>query len=231
MPFAAPFKSRFEPGDLVYGLGYYGRGGARHEYGQAPEFQGATETPSTIDQYAAIAPEIAGQEEGLQVKPARQDEYASFLKRHPKYGSLYGSKTANRETWQRKCKAGLQWAANSKDPGMTVHFILDDIEQREVIDKSGLRKDSVTGSELRWVYRNRHDKHVQECVQFWQNMKPVPPPWTVEYGHAYREHLSEQYGDELDDEYDEEQLEQLVTSFSELWGQYKPKRSASGAGT
>jgi hypothetical protein len=34
-----------------------------------------------------------------------------------------------------------------------------------------------TGSELRWIYRNRQDPRVAARLQFWQDMQPCFPPW------------------------------------------------------
>ncbi len=36
---------------------------------------------------------------------------------------------------------------------------------------------SITGAEVRWLFRNRKDKAVQDHVQFWMAGKPCVPPW------------------------------------------------------
>jgi hypothetical protein len=36
---------------------------------------------------------------------------------------------------------------------------------------------SVTGSELRWVYRHRELKDIQKYIQFWFKFEPCCPPW------------------------------------------------------
>jgi len=37
-----------------------------------------------------------------------------------------------------------------------------------------------TGSELRWLYRNRNDPGVQNNVQFWRGGERADPPWESE---------------------------------------------------
>jgi hypothetical protein len=36
---------------------------------------------------------------------------------------------------------------------------------------------SVTGAELRWVYRHRFNARVQRHIQFWLNDQPCHAPW------------------------------------------------------
>jgi hypothetical protein len=94
------------------------------------------------------------------------------------------------ESVRRKDKAGLYWA--TKIAGRHVHFVLDGIDIAAVVKKSfkGANSDrdagsstsknrSITGSELRWVYRNREDPEVGKYIHFWFHLKHARPPWEV----------------------------------------------------
>lgn len=48
-----------------------------------------------------------------------------------------------------------------------------------------LKGRSITGSELRWIYRNRADKKVQRIIQFWYKYKPCCPPWEPAFDSIY----------------------------------------------
>ncbi|OOL18654.1 hypothetical protein BRY73_06770 [Ochrobactrum sp. P6BS-III] len=88
---------------------------------------------------------------------------------------------------ERKGKAGLYWA---KKTDTRVHFLLDGIDMRKVVKKAtvayppahGIELDEfdTTASELRWLYRNRHDRHVRNLVQFWHQGKRATPPWKAD---------------------------------------------------
>ncbi|PHM72589.1 hypothetical protein [Xenorhabdus sp. KJ12.1] len=88
----------------------------------------------------------------------------------------------------RKSKGGLSWAVTN---GIYVHFILDDIDMLGLINKNKVPRNvigsdwaaridlvkSITGQELRWIFRNRGDSRVAAKIQFWLDGKPVAPPW------------------------------------------------------
>lgn len=117
---------------------------------------------------------------------------------------------------RRKCKFGLYWAIKG---GHTIHFCLDGLSMAAIAGKrfkddqprgkpSSKQESSkvraVTGSELRWIYRHRKVKEVQECVQFWSSKRPVGPPW------------------------DEPDMQEMVNGtyvkWKVLWAAYKPAR-------
>lgn len=62
-----------------------------------------------------------------------------------------------------------------------------------------IKTKSITGSELRWIYRNREDAKVQKIIQFWYKDKPCCPPWD--------EYFDKYYGRPI----------------AHLWLNYKPK--------
>ncbi|PHM67763.1 hypothetical protein Xsto_00052 [Xenorhabdus stockiae] len=86
----------------------------------------------------------------------------------------------------RKCKVALSWIFTSNSvetKDSHIHFILDGIEMLHVITKKtkpnryGQEEKSITGKELRWIFRNRGDSRVAAKIQFWLDGKPVAPPW------------------------------------------------------
>lgn len=178
MPFVVPFKTVFRPGDLIYGLTrerltYFGKknGFSPHHLPQLI----AEGNFVTIDQYSPFS--ILTRKDGHFVAPPKQRDFFEALRSHPKYASiLQPGSQHDQNAINRKCKGGLFWIATLDDDTM-VHFILDGIDFDHVVHKSLPQERSVTGSELRWVYRNRHDPRVQLHVQFWLRNAPVPPPW------------------------------------------------------
>ncbi|WP_143277486.1 hypothetical protein [Bordetella genomosp. 9] len=184
MPFHPPFKQRYERGDLVYGLARQ-RSRYAYDYPQfrdAQDFVAETGEPnfSRIDQYAAIAAERREQQYFNKAAPANQADFLASIGRHPKYRKALSAKQATVQAVARKCKAGLAWAAGA---GMTVHFVLDQLDMVQVVSKAHPRDreaKSYTGCELRWVYRNRHDPAVRQAIQFWRAGAPILPPWEGE---------------------------------------------------
>ncbi|QDQ25273.1 hypothetical protein FNU76_02290 [Chitinimonas arctica] len=102
-----------------------------------------------------------------------------------KYGSALHSNT--NEAVRRKCKGGIKFGIEC---GKNIHFVLDGLEYREVCEKSGFRNNgidvdegisrSVTGAELRWVYRNKITQGVLGQVQFWFNGNRCQAPWETD---------------------------------------------------
>lgn len=194
MPFFAPWKERFEQGDLVYGLAevrnYYALNSQRFANSAMPNI-------ATIDQFAATLTERKAHGASGQSVPF-QDDFSQAILKHAKYKSIFHemgflidgmNAVDNCQNIRRKIKAGLHWAAT--DPRkFTVHFVLDEVNLEEVVLKShwldvpGHR--SFTGVELRWIYRNRHDANVQRAIQFWGNNKPCCPPWDAGFFSEFK---------------------------------------------
>jgi hypothetical protein len=176
-----PKWNDFTAGDLVYGLHKVSGSWARSDY-LADVFKGGV----TIEDFHIINSDNAtGQ--GLSQDC---DAFRAMLLEHPKYKSSVDAAGTN-ETTRRKDKGGLLWASKS---GKKVHFVLDGLDMATVVGKTfgGKNPDkpatatapknrSITGAELRWIYRNRADKQVEACVQFWFYKKPCCPPWDKYY--------------------------------------------------
>jgi hypothetical protein len=210
MPFHKPFRSVFHPGDLVYGLScprddyFYDYPSFTHALFYTEEYG----VPVAIDHFTlpyelqSAYKEILTARQKLCANNKLIGEFMHFLGTHPsdKYKFLStGSPNDSRDSdclsdystsskvaearedkmIARKCKAGLAWMAAK---GGHVHFILDEMDIDKVIQKSYPYGSSYTATELRWVYRNRFRLEVQRCVQFWNNGKPVIPPWETAKG-------------------------------------------------
>lgn len=176
-----PFKNKFKPGDLVYGL----KSGRRYYFGAVGGFprchMDALLTGGailTIDQYAVSPYSLAQQTRFNLSVPLNQNDFISVLLTHPKYASIVNSEFSfDRKEITRKCKGGLYWVSTLKDD-TTVHYILDGIDFHRMLNSSVSHQKSITDSELRWIFRNRHNPQVQKHVQFWLNGLPTTPPWT-----------------------------------------------------
>jgi hypothetical protein len=185
MPFTTPWAN-FTVGDLVYGAHKVPGSWSRSTYLDSI-FQGGL----TIEDFHIIKSDKATSQV---VKSEDRDAYELALTTHPKFRSSVNA-DGNNEDVRRKDKGGLMWAAKS---GKTVHFVLDGLDIPAVVNKSfkgtakGANTDrpatnsttknrSITGSELRWIFRNRHIPEVQNCVQFWFYKTQVCPPWVTYY--------------------------------------------------
>jgi len=110
-----------------------------------------------------------------------QTSLENFMSSHLKYHSALNGER-NNENLRRKCKAIIEWAVFK---GRNIHFVLDELDLTAVANKSyrGANSDqntvpknrSITGSELRHIYRNwaRFKNH----VYFWFEQQQIPAPW------------------------------------------------------
>lgn len=195
MPFFGEPR-KFVPGDLVYGIEADHRGKGRKQYvdrvnGPFSLQKGESkyDNPRRIDHYRVLATEKMVRPD----QPQSEDEksFLEALEKHPKYKSAIDAPKLN-EPLRHKDKGGLYWATMLQQK--YVHFILDGLDLAAVVNKSFTGKNgdsppgaqhknrSITGSELRWVYRHREVPAVQERIQFWFNLQPCPPPWSTEEG-------------------------------------------------
>ncbi len=65
--------------------------------------------------------------------------------------------------WKRTSKAGLEFHVKNN---RTVHFIMTGLNIHDIASKSG-HGQSITSSELRWLYRHRHLDNVKDNVKFY----------------------------------------------------------------
>ncbi|MBD2783449.1 hypothetical protein ID858_11200 [Xenorhabdus sp. DI] len=231
MPFLRPFRNKFIPGDLIYGL----RGQRKRYIDLVSAFidaRGLNDDawpPIYIDDYV-VPPEKKCMEDVIKRNKGNVDyckgrlnyieihhnEYQEYskdffenLRQNKKYSSVVNEKERfNELNLGRKCKGGLLWVGNDSKlvKDIHVHFILDDINMQWVADKhEEFEKKSITGQELRWIFRNRHNAKVKQKVQFWQDGQPVCPPWESEESHIwdnYERKLMEKGGAGEEERYD-----------------------------
>ena len=108
--------------------------------------------------------------------------------------SQYDNKL-NEYLWRKKSKGGISWVIHYT-PGH-VHFCLHGLDMLQVVGKSHnrdvpsghsdvkleVKQRSITGAELRWIFRNRNNSLVKARIQFWNiidgedGFKAVIPPW------------------------------------------------------
>lgn len=214
MPFTKPFKKSFSNGDLIYGLTSERLAFAEEKI--PPDY--ALTLPPLIDYYAATKFEVDLQRnphiKAFKPEPKDQALFHAALRAHPKYRSVLkadatadnGCITYPKNSLSRKCKAMLNWITETQ-PDRHIHFILDNLNQYQVANKchwSDFGPGSITGSELRWIYRNRFKARVQNGIQFWHHGEPVDPPWltnpaiwknyTIAAGPDYSESLLSLFG-------------------------------------
>lgn len=183
MSFKLPYRS-YAPGDLFYGLGW-----------QRATLMQALCTPTNggmphgsklgwIDLFLVPINQLITPEARL-----TNDGFADTLINHSKYRVAldHTSKIGieGNSAWRAKSKGGLYWA--TQIASKHVHFCLEGLDMHQVITKSypgrladGIGRDtppntpqtekerSITGAELRWVYRWRNNSNVQNYIQFWR---------------------------------------------------------------
>lgn len=197
MPFAPPWAD-YRKGDLLYGLSNERAGLAQHLGVKAGDVH-------TIDEYALVANEVAPWDPTSPLK--YDQGFINSLNVHNKNRLVVGralNSLPDAPTFlahaKRKCKGGLNYIISNTQHH--IHFCLDGLEttMEDVPGKSfkgiaGIvapdtpvgkadasytwltKTRSITGAELRWVYRNRMRNDVQQKVQFWLNNAPCYPPW------------------------------------------------------
>lgn len=180
MAFREPWTA-FKAGDLVYGID-----SSKTDWSRSTYLDSIFKNGLTIEHFHVIRTE----KQSSRRLRAELESFVAALRDHPKFLTSVDGEDTN-ENVRRKDKGGLLWAAKN---GKTVHFVLDGLDMRAVVGKSfaganpdrpasvhGPKNRSITGAELRWLYRNRHLALVQACVQFWFYKTQVCPPWETYY--------------------------------------------------
>lgn len=189
MPLTPPFDSKWEVGDLFYGLAK-DRDALMKHLGVSFEY-GVGAKINFFD--------VGDVKEPTQQRPQDNAFFAEWLGQHKKYSRSAGSAVYNKPLadcwrhWREKSKGGIEW--QTKVRKKNVHFCLDRMTdpliQHAITTKTFGDQDSdptvkvawdkknraITNAELRWIYRNRKDPDVNARVQCWENLKPCPPPW------------------------------------------------------
>ncbi|MFC7517189.1 hypothetical protein ACFQUU_19445 [Herbaspirillum sp. GCM10030257] len=227
-----PFASRnFREGDLVYGVEKSSGPLAWDRNHYVRQVFNARHLPCKISDFRVLLEE---QNQPLNKRKVPEEKSGDFLSqeknfietltKHDKYKTAVNGGEFDNSAVRRKSKGGLYWA--TKEAKKHVHFVLDGLDIKSVVTKSfagengdhpigsseslgsgEVKNRSVTGSELRWIYRNREDSDVQRYVHFWFEGKPCRPPWE-EYKTT---------------RFQNGKLETIEHNVETLWSQYVPK--------
>lgn len=170
----------FEDGDLIYGL-LATRDNYVNNFSRFSDALTQNDRLGSADYFMDFyRPYWDGRYES---NTLRQNKFKTSILNNRRYNNIIKKAEKSNSNVMRKCKAGLNWA---KEDNIRVHFLLEDIDMIKVVNKTGENIEklgtvkTVTGSELRWVYRNRHDEGVQKNVQFWNRGRRVDPPWVTD---------------------------------------------------
>jgi hypothetical protein len=180
MPFMEPWVNEVREGDLVFGVS-----NDEKTIGKAV-FLKTHQNGVSMTQYNVTNIENMFS----QTPQGNAAQFDHALAGHKKYSQATGADDSN-EVFRWKCKGGLYWATFIETQAIKVHFVLDDLDLKQVVKKSNSsdikgrnscfrqveKSRSVTGSELRWIYRNRAHPGVRQRIQFWLNDAPCGPPW------------------------------------------------------
>ncbi|CDG16852.1 hypothetical protein [Xenorhabdus doucetiae] len=242
MPFTPPFRNQFYIGDLIYGLAkdrqkYCNRVNSFTAAGAHDKQRG--NPPIYIDRYL-IQREIKPSNNPEYMKDVNYDTYKKDFFGHLKSESAhqYNNVATNPHRGHqckeeqyidicqrdvgRKCKGGLSWISTGNSPlvkDIHVHFILDNINMISLIQKKDQK--SITGKELRWIFRNKNDPRVAAKIQFWDDGEPTSPPWISANGWWHRffgdeSHVWEEYEKHLQEkaQREDERYQSLAQLFN-----------------
>lgn len=106
---------------------------------------------------------------------------------------------------RRKCKSILHWQLIIKQ--LRVQFVVTGMDlarvpTKEIVERAGptgkyssdpanKEENGITDAELRWVFRNRNNRLVEQNVQFWNSdpLVPCAAPWNMtEYKDAWKKY-------------------------------------------
>ncbi|MGJ7112298.1 RHS repeat-associated core domain-containing protein [Morganella morganii] len=108
---------------------------------------------------------------------------------------MSGAQSVPKLLWKRGSKLGIEIAASGG--GNKIHFALDNLNIKEIINKSGMGGQSITASELRYAYRNR--ERLGGNIHFYKDDNEVDAPWVSnpEQWNTYKPKLLSVSGGQL----------------------------------
>lgn len=122
--------------------------------------------------------------------------FKHFLLQHPRYAIAGRTIDAGRHNpiqyWRKTSKAGLEFHVRQ---GRHVHFVLDGLDFAAIASKTDRGGQSVTSSELRWLYRRRNHPLVRQQVRLYLSTRELA--WHEVFGRP--EWQGYQPGREYDD--------------------------------
>jgi hypothetical protein len=195
MPFTKPYRN-YQPGDLFYGLAIPRQNLIQELTGN--QAGTAYKNMEWIDLFLHPVNQYTAHENIM-----KNFRFAMTLKYHPKYWRALGYQLEGIDddsAKRAKSKGGLLWATTVERKH--VHFTLERLNMDHVVRKTypgwgvgGVGADrpavpnvsekqrSITGAELRWIYRWRNNAQVSSRIQFWNKIAGVfeqcEPPWAA----------------------------------------------------
>lgn len=200
------FKLAFKPGDVIYGFKddvamYLAEVKSAHQ----PDIKFFTQShinkplihpisghsctlrPPAVKPSQPNYGSITGATEQHSLDQHKPQEFATYLSQHYSKHKLADRDTKACTFFKRLCKQGIQFARHNNHK---VHFTLDTIFSNDeahlvIVQKNrhskyycrGCHLDSVTGSELRSIYRDW--TNLQNTVVFWYQGRRTQPPWVM----------------------------------------------------
>ncbi len=107
--------------------------------------------------------------------------FREFLENHDRYDPR---KIANSDDIDKRigkaCKGGLEYITKIKK--QQIHFVIDGLDVQKVMADLKNAKDhrSITGKEIKWLYRHRNDQKIMNHVIFYEKSQPTETPWIKE---------------------------------------------------
>lgn len=204
MPFVEPYRVKFTKGDLVYGLSDPREQLCAHFQIPIGAKYHIVDNWGLLEQPTGAQNAVAG----LKFEPgliAAMQAYGN-----PHYGKATGRLVNSIRNYDDglsriKCKGAIDYITRHETT-RHIHFCLDGLDMPAVAGKNytavegGVpdgpgpkrtlrpwltKQRSITGAELRWIYRNRADNRVAAKVQFWYKKHPVPPPWMPPHDESW----------------------------------------------
>jgi hypothetical protein len=193
MPFTEPYRE-YQKGDFLFGIVEVTRdfqSNLSEDLKESPEKALAlSRKPTTVRELSLLPVNVNDKFTGDRL--ALNTSYLTALGEHPKYHRAHNVDTQGKDAvtqnsvFRAKSKEGLNYCISNS---LHLHFLLDQLDLTEVMAKSrtGEYKTTtekirtVTGAELRWIYRNRTSAEAQTYVQFWIGGERCCPPWLPAY--------------------------------------------------
>ena len=97
--------------------------------------------------------------------------------------------------WKRTSKGGLEFQTIVRQ--RKIHFLVGNMNMNHVVNKTGGARggESVTSTELRWLFRNWNNSRVRNNVIFWDHNGKIRAPWesAPQTWAGYKEHVDEKH--------------------------------------
>ncbi|WP_100103758.1 RHS repeat domain-containing protein [Candidatus Williamhamiltonella defendens] len=135
------------------------------------------------------------QERAFDVKNIYVETYNNMEKgtakdKYQKFEGLNLHHYAPKALWKQGSKHGIEMASKKKSQ-ITIHFALDDLNIENVVSKKNNDGQSITASELRFIFR--HKDKLNDKVIFYKNNETVAAPWEDEKTKSLWENYAKSY--------------------------------------